>query len=95
MNEYIYLPNIGYNNPKETQKLCLAYTKDNFIKHILYKFYLLNIYYVYQEMCAFQINIFKCNADDLFKGKIRYGKITECIEACRNKLLVFSACVFI
>ena len=28
MNELIYLPNIGYNNRRDTQKLCLAYTKD-------------------------------------------------------------------
>ena len=27
MNEF-YLPNIGYNNRRDTQKLCLAYTKD-------------------------------------------------------------------
>ena len=26
MNECIYLPNIGYNNRRDTQKLCLAYT---------------------------------------------------------------------
>ena len=30
MNECIYLPNIGYNNRRDTQKLCLAHTKDTF-----------------------------------------------------------------
>ena len=24
----LFLPNIGYNNQRDTQKLCLAYTKD-------------------------------------------------------------------
>ena len=31
MNEF-YLPNIFYNNRKDTQKLCLAYTKDTHMK---------------------------------------------------------------
>ena len=30
MNEF-YLPNIGYNNRRDTQNLCLAYTKDTLI----------------------------------------------------------------
>ena len=28
MNECIYLSNIGYNNRRDTQKLCLDYAKD-------------------------------------------------------------------
>ena len=27
MNECIYFPNIGYNNRRDTQNLCLAYNK--------------------------------------------------------------------
>ena len=31
----VYLQNIGYNNRRDTQKLCLSYTKDT-LKNILY-----------------------------------------------------------
>ena len=34
MNEF-YLPNICYNNRRDTQKLCLAYTKDTLNKIII------------------------------------------------------------
>ena len=34
MNEF-YLPNICYNNRRDTQKLCLAYIKDT-IKYMIY-----------------------------------------------------------
>ena len=34
MNEF-YLPNICYNNRRDTHKLCLAYTKDTLNKIII------------------------------------------------------------
>ena len=34
MNAF-YLPNICYNNRRDTQKLCLAYTKDTLNKIII------------------------------------------------------------
>ena len=33
MDVNLLLPNIGYNNRRDTQKLCLAYTKDTLIIH--------------------------------------------------------------
>ena len=37
MNEWmnLFVPNIGYNNRRDTQKLCLAYTKNTLNKIII------------------------------------------------------------
>ena len=35
MNEFYFLRNIGYNNRRDTQMVCLAYTKDTLNKIII------------------------------------------------------------
>ena len=40
----LLLPNIGYNNRRDTQKLCLAYTKDTLNKIIIIIIIIINKY---------------------------------------------------